>query len=367
MDLLPFSVNKLEKKIGKTFSYYQSKLPKLGNIQRKASKEAIGIISSNLRTLSRFLGTNRYEKADDFFFKFESLPPFGKEYWFMYFVDDSSKRQLVVTFGRPSSGMEINKVKLKGGNSKIESDCAAVVWYFDGKKKVVIDSRAKSLLFSSDAENSLSFSNRKHDFSIEGKYPQYDLALEENGKSRISLEINRSKRGKPYEIINFLAANNGYGFVNLYFKFKGMLYGKPFSGNCYLQKVILTSPFIPWNWGRFYFKDGNVFEFFALYTPIIPAKIKLWTQAKYVDMKNGRTLQFPDFNIEKTKDGSRWHIFGKEYSLFAKAYSSHPFTFRGFGKFKYLEYFAETVDFTIRGKERGKGTGIIEDAFGFVV
>jgi hypothetical protein len=187
------------------------------------------------------------------------------------------------------------------------------------------------------------------------------------GKEQFSLKIFKSKKGRPFEIQNLLAGRMGFGLVNIYFDFAGKLLGKPFKGKCYVQKVILTSPFIPWNWGRFYMEDGGILDFFVVYSPFLPTKVKLFTNIHFFDYKTGKTTYFKDVNIEKTTDDARWHIYGKDYSLFAKVYSSHPFTFRGLGKFTYMEYFSEALDLTINGKEHGKGSGIIEDAYGFVV
>ncbi|MFH1751258.1 MAG: hypothetical protein ABH863_06260, partial [Candidatus Micrarchaeota archaeon] len=100
---------------------------------------------------------------------------------------------------------------------------------------------------------------------------------------------------------------------------------------------------------------------------LLPGKLKLFSHAHYFDFRTNKTHNYSDVNIEKTPDGLHWHVYGKKYSLFAKSYSSHPFTFKGLGRFKYLEYFAEAIDLTVAGKGRGKGAGILEDAVGFVV
>lgn len=367
MDLyrLPFALYR--KAHSQSWKFYKAQYSKLDLMQRKASKKATSALFASLHSLNEFFGYRNYRAADEFFFRFELLPAFGKEYWFLYFVDPKSKKQLVATFGRSVEKMDINNVNIKsgaGGGSK--ADCAAVIWYFDGKKNVLLNEKASTQILHDGKRNTLNFLRKGANFDFSGKYPKYSMEYFSTGKSLISLEITKSRRGKPFEIQNMLAGRNGFGLVNIYFDFKGKLMGETFSGKCYVQKVILTSPFIPWNWGRFYL-DKGIIDFFVVYSPFIPAKIKLFTNVHYYDYKSGKMSYFKDITIEKSADSLHWHIFGKDYSLLAKAYSSHPFTFKGIGKFTYLEYFSEALDLTIKGKSQGKGKGIIEDAYGFVV
>ncbi|MEK6954833.1 MAG: hypothetical protein AABX01_07515 [Candidatus Micrarchaeota archaeon] len=366
MRFLPVSIGEIEEKMGRSVAFSKKQLLRLNAFQKTTGKRALSILSSNFNSLSKFMGFEKYSAADQFFFDFVSLPPLGKEYWFLHFTDPNSKKQLVVTFGRAQSQMDINRLKIKGNVDLKGMECAAVIWLFDGKKKVLLNSREYIKLEKGSEQNSLGFSSKSTNFDFHGKYPSYEMDFK-GGKNQFALKITKSRKGKPFEILNSFSPTIGMGLVNLFFDFEGKMLGKPFSGKCYVQKVILTSPFIPWNWGRFYFEDGGIFEFFAVYTPILPGKLKLFTHAHYFDYHTNKTHNYPDVNIEKTPDGLHWHVFGDKYSLYAKSYSSHPFTFKGHGEFKYLEYFAEAVDLMVNGKVRGKGAGILEDAVGFVV
>ncbi len=382
MRILPSSFREMEENLKravwasrKWLRHYDKKMPQLTHLQRIASDQAFDTITKNFSTLNRLLGFRNFTAADEFFFNFIDLPPLGKEYWFLHFTDPKSGNQLIVTFGRANMTMDINRVKVKGsGNSSSPANCAAVIWLYDGSKKLLLNSAVKTTLVKDARGNELSFRGKQSEFAISGKYPNYDLEFTERGQKKahrngvsIGLKLEKPEKGIPYEMQNLLANKIGYGLVNIYFDFKGKMLGRDFSGKCYVQKVIITSPFLPWNWGRFYFADGGIFEFFALYYPLIPGKFRLFSNAHYFDFKANRTLRFKDLKIEKTPDGGRWHVYGKNYSLFAKAYSSHPFTMRGFGEFKYLEFLSEAVDFSVKGRDRGKGFGFLEDAFGFVV
>ena len=367
MDLSKIPLAIYRKAHSESWRFYQEQYSRLGRIQKSASKKATSALFESLHSLNDFLGYKNYRAADDFFFKFEKLPSFGKEHWFLYFVDPSSKRQLVATFGRSVEDMDINRVRIKTGTGGgIEADCAAVIWYFDGKKKVLLNKKTRTHIGRWGKSNSLNFHSGKNKFDFMGKYPDYSMRYDSGGKNMFSLKIMKSSKGRPFEIQNMLAGRMGFGLVNIYFDFVGSLMGKKFEGKCYVQKVILTSPFIPWNWGRFY-TDCGILDFFTIYSPFLPAKIKLFTNVHYYDYRAGKMSYFKDLNIEKSPDSTHWHIYGKDYSLFAKAYSSHPFTFKGIGKFTYLEYFSEALDLTIKGRNCGKGTGIIEDAYGFVI
>ncbi|MFH0972231.1 MAG: hypothetical protein V1835_06750 [Candidatus Micrarchaeota archaeon] len=375
MKILPSSFREMEENLKRVVKYsekkllhYEKKVPKLNDIQKAASDRAINTIYTSLLTLNRLLGFKNFTAADDFFFNFVELPPLGKEYWFLHFTDPKTGHQLIVTFGRANMAMDINRMKVRGStNASGSTDCAAVIWLFDGEKKLLLNSKVRAAIVRERAGNSLRFESRGTAFDISGKYPHYALTYSQNGKELINLKIMKSRRGRPYEIQNLLVNKIGYGLVNIYFDFEGKLVGKPISGKCYVQKVIITSPFLPWNWGRFYFQNGDIFEFFALYYPLLPGKFRLFSNAHYFDFKANRTMQFKDLNIEKTPAGDRWHIYGKDYTLFAKSYSSHPFIMRRFGEFKYLEYLAEAVDFSVHGRDKGIGYGFLEDAFGFVV
>ncbi len=367
MRLLPPSLKSIESQLNKSLSASRKGFDKLTKFQKRTSNKAISLLSGNFKSLSKYMGFKRYSAADQFFFKFDDLPFMGKEYWFLHFTDFNTKKQLVITFGRAASGMDINKLRVRGKKNASGLECAAVAWLFDGKRKQVLFNTKEMLsLEKNHNEFSLRFDSTNHYFSFAGKYPSYRLHLEKNGAA-ISLKILRSKKGKPYEILNSFSPTIGIGLVNLYFDFKGEMLGEKFEGKCYVQKVILTSPFLPWNWGRLYFENNSIFEFFTIYTPLIPGKFKLFSQAHYFDYERNKTYYFKQANVRKSSKNNYWQISGKEYSILSKCYSSHPFSFKGIGEFNYLEYFAETANCTINGKPRGKAVGILEDAFGFVI
>ncbi|MEK6843599.1 MAG: hypothetical protein AABY04_03860 [Candidatus Micrarchaeota archaeon] len=369
MRISDFSVKNIEKELESKLKEYENTLMQFSPIQKNEINRRIRQLENRFSSLTKFFKFQKYSAADDFLFKYEKLPPFGKEYWFLYFVEPKTKHQLIVTFGRYSSHININKLELTGSSEETNiSECAAVAWMFDKKRKILLNSKQKVEVVygEKDSKKKIEFEGKGNKFNFSGKYPNYNLSL--NTKmGNTHLELYRSKKGKPFEIQHLFAGNLGFGLVNLYFDFKGTLLGKKIEGKCYVQKVIVTSPFIPWNWGRFYFQDGSIFEFFTPYIPFLPTKVKFASLVHYYDAKKNKTYKLKGLKIEKAAGLSRWHIFGDDYSLYARPYSEFLFKFEGLGFFKYYEYFTEAVDFYVMGKQLENGVGIIEDAYGFLV
>ncbi|MFH1750111.1 MAG: hypothetical protein ABH863_00360, partial [Candidatus Micrarchaeota archaeon] len=271
MRFLPVSFKEIKKKMDRSVAYSKRQLMRIDSFQKSTSKRAIYLLERNFSRLSEYMGFEKYFAADEFFFDFAALPPLGKEYWFLHFTDPKTKTQMVATFGRAQSEMDINRLRIKGRVDELGMECAAVIWVFDSKKKVLLNSRQHIRLEKGSVQNSLGFSSKEAEFDFHGKYPKYELDYR-RGKHQIHLKLTKSPKGKPFEILNSFSPTIGMGLANLYFDFEGTLLGRPISGKCYVQKVILTSPFIPWNWGRFYFKDGGIFEFFTVYPPLLPGK-----------------------------------------------------------------------------------------------
>jgi hypothetical protein len=386
---------------------------------RQASKALLNLPKSDLlyledrsRALEERFGSlkavfarKQYRQADDMFFRFESLPPLGKEYWFMLFssTQKDSKQQLIVTAGRGVGGYTVNHARadslgarfsafsslnalknLTAPVSPTEKKAAAVVWAYDTKKRVYIDgpSVTRANNASKGKANSLAIEGKNSRVELTGAYPRYKLTVRQAGKTVASLSLRKPKKGKAVEIADMFRVPGlpglGIGIVNLYFDFSGTLHGKPFTGACYVQKVVCVTPFAPWNWVRVRFRDGSTLEFFVPRVELGELKIPLERWARVTDAKTGRTAEFSNFKLQQIGKGAtrRLVLSNKAGTLFCEmsAYAVQPFRFAALGTFAYDEYLVQVRDF--RAKTPGGwrsmddlkgGVGIFEDATGYLL
>jgi len=344
-------------------------------------------IRSRVDSVTRLFRSKKYSAPDDFFFSFEDLSLIGKEYWFLYFNVPGTRQQAVMTFGRSEEEVGVNRARVprtvdhphpRPGNA---IKCAAVCWLYGGKKQVVIDSQADVSLQASGKRNLLCAKNGRGDSaSIEGKYPDFRISLLHNGKSVFSARASPQKEGLPYEIIQTprapIAKALGAVIVNYYFDFAGVLDGKKVHGKAYLQKVVATIPFVPWNWVRVQFSHGATFDFFAAKLhDNAPAELQ-FASNNSLDVGGRRIRAAGRLKIESWFKGEqrKWLLSGKDFYLAMETYSAQPFIMTQKTVFRYDEYLVRVTDFAMKSGGRiyslsdlGEGSGIVEDANGYLI
>ncbi len=341
-----------------------------------------------MRSMKRLLEAREYPHPDSFFFAIEDLPYMGKEYWFLYFVVPGSDGQVVITAGRSQEPVTVNKTSVKDAAAgKAEDagakvvDCAAVCWMHTDKKEVFIDSGGQVGLSASGKKRRMFFRGGPNEMVVEGAYPNFDITLKKGGKEVFYAKAKPKKDGLPYEMPprmmeNPLAKGFGMLLVNYYFDFVGRMKGRKVKGRAYLQKVVATIPLAPWNWVRVEFKNGDSLDYFAGK----PLGEKAGPQVHFpcndfLEIR-GRRIKMSGLRLHCYLDGEtrRWVLSGKNLFLSMESYSLQPFSMKQNTQFQYDEYLVRVNDFIMKdGKETytlkdlGPASGIIEDAYGYLL
>jgi len=346
------------------------------------------ILIERMRSMKRLLERREYPHPDSFFFAIEDLPYMGKEYWFLYFVVPGSDRQVVITAGRSQEPVKVNKTSVKDSAPKTAEDagakvvdCAAVCWMHSDKKEVFIDSGGQVGLSAHGSGHRMFFRKGGNEMVVQGAYPSFDIVLKKAGKEVFYAKAKPKKGGLPWEMPPRLMENplvKGFGalLVNYYFDFTGRMKGKPVKGRAYLQKVVATVPLAPWNWVRVEFANGDSLDYFAGK----PLGEKIGPQVHFlcndfVEIR-GRRIRMNDLKLQSFMDGEtrRWVLSGKKLFISMESYSLQPFSMRQNTQFQYDEYLVRVNDFVMKDgkktytlKDMGPASGIIEDAYGYLL
>lgn len=347
-------------------------------------------VISRIRAIGRLFKTRHYADPDKLFFTFEDLPMMGKEYWFLYFLVPGGKKQTVLTFGRAEDPVMVNQTSVdkameRGGwNAQPDSlHCAAVCWMHDEKKKVLIDSHAQVRLEREGEGRKVNrltaSSGPQHRVIVEGKYPEYEIRLVDDGKTIFSAHAHPPKKGMPYEIVNLLrtplVSQFGAVMANYYFEFEGKMNGRALAGKAYLQKVVAVMPLAPWNWVRLEFAGGAAFDFFAA-KPLGNGKRELHFACNDFLEIRGRKIKTGKLTLSSWLTGGkrRWLLTGKDFFLSMESFAMQPFVMKQKMTFRYDEYLVVVRDFAMKAEGKtytldklGAGSGIVEEASGYLM
>ena len=349
---------------------------KLSEIEKKQVQDRISSIRQKYDAINRLKKAKTLEEEiDPMFFCFENLPAYGKEYWFLKFVstDPKDNRQLLAMFGSGTNNLKINSKDIDFKTCKDGRKGFMTSWFFDSKKQLVFDEACKIAI----ADNTITASEKNNaHIRYFGTYPKYGFDIVKNKTKICSLKITCPKdKSNPFEFSHFFKGLFGYALINLYFDFEGTLNNKNFKGKCYVQKVIVVGPFVPWYWGRIVFSNGSVFTYYVPHFNIYKFDYRLKSNFEFYDNETKKTYAVDDIIVEKY--GSkfpRWVITNNKRNIFVsmKSYSSHKFVFKRLGSFTYTEHIAQVTDVYIEGKKLdmkklGSGMGLVEDAKGFVL
>ena len=344
---------------------------KLSGIQKRQINERIGSLKSKYDSISYLRKPKSQEHIDKMFYSFEDLPPFGKEYWFMKFTPAAKgdKRQLLAMFGRCTEDIRVNGEHVKAGNGA-EKQGYMSAWGFGGRK---LDFSG-GLCAIKAGKNSISSSGGGATVSQSGKFPNYAFKVVKNGKEICSIRTKAGK-GNACDIDSFFKLFAGFALANLYLDFGGTLNGKPFKGKCYLQKVIVIGPFVPWYWGRIVFQNGSILTYYLPRIDLFDFNYKLISNFRLFDAKSGIEHVFEGLDVKKLEGENPQFIVEdarKKVMLHVETYASHNFVFEKIGRFDYTEYLATVKKISIGGhgvdtKSLGAGTGLVEETHGYTL
>ncbi|MCK4592101.1 hypothetical protein KAT63_01515 [Candidatus Parcubacteria bacterium] len=366
---------KIKKITDDVFNTLNQDVEILSSVERKKMKEKIKRIDSKYNSLVELKKTKKsMHEIDPMFFCFEDLPPTGKEYWFMKFVSTKSKdkRQLLVMFGDSSGDIKVNKKKIISKEDKGKRNGYMTAWSYNDKKDLILDGESS---ISTKANNIL-VSNKQNRINYSGKFPNYSLNLFKENKEIANFKITKPKNNSnSFEFGSHFKSFAGFALINLYFDFTGELNGEDFTGKCYVQKVVVVGPFIPWYWGRIVFSNGSILTYFEPRIEISILNHKISSELKFYDNTKDKTYTFQGLTVNKFgKTDPRWVITADKGKVFVslKSYSSHKFIFEKIGKFAYIEYLSEVTDIFMKGcdvntNKLDSGFGLVEDARGYVL
>jgi hypothetical protein len=194
-------------------------------------------------------------------------------------------------------------------------------------------------------------------------------------KNIVNIHTEDPKIGDAMEFFSIEKFNMGVEVGNVYLDYTGTLEADEFRGRAYMQKVVMSAPFIPWYWGRFVFANGSVIVFFLLWVDLPGPDRVIYSQGKYYDIENKEYKVFNDFKIDKVK-GTNYFILHHDSDqrnvfILMDSYTNNTFIMRSRGEFRYNEMFTEIREIKIReGKNIydsdyfGKGCGSLEEATG---
>ena len=325
-----------------------------------------------LRKLSKINGP---EVSEDFLnnrmiYKFEALPPLGKEYWwFLFFgLEEKNPQQLMfLIFRKYGKKMFINgkEIILK----KIEENKfqgLTTGWLYNGKK--LLDLGDTNSLIEIKGKKIISqISGKKMVF--EGLFPNYRLKVGDI----IDLKIKKANYLVEKDAQGAFLPPFGAGWVNIFLRTEGTILGKEFKGTAHLQKVIGIVPPGPFHWVRVFFEDGSMARFFCCKTGK-KSKIFFCKSFNFYDQKNKEIIKIDNPQVIISKDKNLWTIEGRKkeekFRFLLKVYAKKEFKMRGGGSQTYIEYAVKPQDFYLKSKARvitlaqlGKGVGTLEDAY----
>lgn len=322
--------------------------------------------------------TDDAPSLDDIFYKQENLIPYGKEYWFAIFtsLDNKKPMQLISTFGRRNSRKSVvDNIEVNGLNSTNGVlGTGSFAWCFDGKKKLFVPTTETKTTISG---KSISATGEGLDIAISGTAPLYNVKVN-SGPIKCDFNVRKPSSGYDEEVLNEHKMGMNYQVYNLYYDFDGTLNDKEFKGRCYLQKVILSTPMVPWHWGRLVFKDGSFFVFFKPYLGSKDLNYQLRNKGIFYHAGEDRMYGIHNIDVKHDSRMTNWKFAckGDDYSLnvAVKSYANHGFNFRYGGAFNYDEYMVNVkkFDFKTEGrkinlKKLGNGAGIVENASGILI
>lgn len=313
------------------------------------------------------------------FYKCENLIPFAKEYWFAIFTATDKRKnpmQLISCFGRRNSRKSvIDDVEILGdshGDGAIRT--GGFAWCHDGRKKLAVPTVETATRVDG---HSIVSSGDGLSIGISGAAPEFRVKIASDPID-CDFRLRKPAAGYDTEVLNELKMRLNYQVYNLYYNFDGTLNGREYRGRCYLQKVILMTPMVPWYWSRFVFGDGSYFVFFKPYFGSRDLNYALRNKGAYYSASEDRLHWIYDIDIRHDKGMKNWSLAGRGdgYSLEAKAraYADHGFNFRHGGAFSYNEHLVNVRKFDFRAgdcrirlRDLGTGAGIIEDATGLLI
>jgi len=323
-----------------------------------------------MRLLSSINGPNVSKKLLDYvMYRFETLPPLGKEYWWSLFFGKNGKKPvqfMLLIFRKHGKKMLFNEKEMvlrEMGKNKFQAVTSG--WIYDGKKlcnledtNAVVEIQNKKIISEISGQRVI----------FRGSFPNYELTVGD----LINLKITKGNYLKNQAANGALLPPFGMSWIDIFSEVEGVVLGKRFKGTGHLQKVFGVTIFGPFHWGRVVFQNGSSVSFFCLKTGK-NSKTYLRRSLNFQDVENKRIIKFDNPKLKISKLGSNWVVEGNDYEktlkMVLETYATKQYLMKGGGSQVYTEYAVIPKEFTLKTKNRtitlddtGNGVGTLEDA-----
>jgi len=307
---------------------------------------------------------------DHVMYKFETLPPLGKEYWWYLFFGRNGKKPvqlMLLIFRKHGKKMLFNdKEMILRELEKNKFQAVTSGWVHDGKKfrdlgdtNAIVEIQGKKIVSE--------ISGQKIIFS--GSFPNYKLTVGDI----INLKITKGNYLEDKAAKGALLPPFGMSWIDIFSCVEGNVLGKKFKGTGHLQKVFGVTIFGPFHWGRLVFQNGSSTSFFCL-KPGKNSKTYFRRFLIFYDTENKRIIRFDNPKLKILKMGNNWIVEGsdidKTLKMILETYATKRYVMKGGGSQVYIEYAVIPKEFKLKTKDRtitlndmGKGVGTLEDAY----
>ena len=324
-----------------------------------------------MRTLSSLnnLGVNE-TLVDHVMYKFETLPPLGKEYWwFLFFGQNGEKpiQLMLLIFRKYGRKMLFNdKTMVLNEMEKNKFQAVTSGWIYDGKKlcdlgdtNAIVEIQGKRIVSEISGQKMI----------LSGTFPDYKLIVGDI----INLKITKGNYLEDKAANGALLPPFGMSWIDIFSSVEGIVLGKKFKGTGHLQKVFGVTIFGPFHWGRLVFQNGSSASFFCLKTGK-NSKTYFRRSLIFHDIENKRIIKFDNPKLKILKMGNNWIVEGsdtdKNLKMVLETYAEKRYVMKGGGSQVYIEYAVIPKEFNLKTKDRtitldntGKGVGTLEDAY----
>ena len=324
-----------------------------------------------MRKLSSINGSNASKTLlDRVMYKFEGLPPLGKEYWWFLFFGRNGKRPvqlMLLIFRKHGKKMLFNdKEMVIRELKKNKFQAVTSGWLYDGKKlcnlgdtNAVVEIQDKKIVSEISGQKMI----------LSGSFPNYELSVGD----LINLKITKGKCLEDKAANGVLLPPFGMSWIDIFSDVEGTVLGKEFKGMGHLQKVFGVTIFGPFHWGRLVFQNGSSASFFCLKTGK-NSKTYFRRSLIFHDIENKRIIRFDNPKLKILKMGNNWIVEGsdidKTLKMILETYATKRYVMKGGGSQVYIEYAVIPKEFNLKTKDRtitldntGKGVGTLEDAY----
>lgn len=203
------------------------------------------------RNLEDFLkdDENMRDFDKEFFHFQDKLYPWSTVYRFLFLADFKNKRQFMLGAGQKN----VKDYWLNGDRTefiKNRNEHKMGITYWLGKENFI----HRTLNDYVNVEQGM----RSQAFSLAKEEKGYRLTLPDEG-----IDVHLNDEYASTDFTRFKMGFTPFYRHNKYLRFKGKFGGEKINdGIAFIQKVYLNMPFIPWRWGRVFFKSGAMLDFF---------------------------------------------------------------------------------------------------------